>query len=316
MTYKLKESNNGVVASHSLAEIESFWLYHDFSVNTGSGNVTVGNGYVAVHFSQNPDKNPRINKPKFIAGGATQTYVIEDAGGNKITLNLSLIASRRIETSNEFSQIHLFKFSGNAGAWISEAGWKTTRATPVVNRDQTTFIDHVVSVGDEARYAFAVMDREDTGGVSNLAFVRAYLPGSLFATILALQGTRMKPLKLSSRGEQRVWNYFQTTPLPGLVTGYVSVVDGVFKNITVGEIERWLLSAIPAPDVMDRLAELVYRPPQRGTLAGYQNPGVVRTLDTIDMTNSNGVTPPTASLPIEVAYLCGLSANTPVPAVI
>lgn len=324
MPYKFKESKNGQVSANALAEFESFWLYHDFNVDGATGVVRVNRGYVAVHFSQGPDKRPSITKPSF--GANLQSFVIEDEGGNQIGLtDVRLVESRRMETSNEFSQVHLFEFANNARSkWISEGSWNRANAAPVLNRDRTTFIDHVGSVGGVPRYAFAVIDREVGDGLSHVSFVRAYLRDSLFSTILAHNGgpAQMPALQVTSRAGTQVWNYFNQYPLQGMVTGYVSVVNGAFKNITLGEIEQWDLTGVGSHEgVMNRLAELVYRPPQWGTkpLSGREAPGLIRTLDTIDETSANGVMPATPRVPLEIACFRGLNGAggpTPVPPII
>jgi hypothetical protein len=129
-------SLQSATGSKLIGRSESFWLYHQFAVAAANGVATVNHGYLAVYFSQPTGAVPELKR---IESGSRGNYEIADDAGNKLGIQSALLReSRRLEYSNEVSQLLVFELSGaQRASWINEGSWNFPFRTPKDARTAT-----------------------------------------------------------------------------------------------------------------------------------------------------------------------------------
>jgi hypothetical protein len=304
-----------------ISSLESFWLYYDFEINPANMAVTTHNGYLGVYYSGDSDAINVVAPPYDLR--CTLSFV-KDKDENTMRLRLNHLAlgeSRYSEFSNEFSQLHVFKFFNtddnsppqplDKTQWIDESSWKPRYTPPTKNRGTSQFIRRTFSLGGiEDRYLYWLMAKQDKEGFNSVAFATRLLEQSIFGQLLTVGNTKQNiPIlklsrKLPNDDEPKDWKYFDPNVGCGNIRGYVMIAEGAFKAIPLtGKIEGWLPQGgqtFSTQELVERLSQIVF-----------DSTPFQRTLDTVDETEKGGFVVSDPPLPIELCFLTGLNDTFP-----
>jgi len=316
MTFRLTKGGD-VLGGDSF---ESFWLFVGFDIVQASGALQISQNNYFAFYSTQTSAFRSIMAPTFEGSdgdGRAADYQLEDTNtGRTLELkSLALEESRKAEFSNEYAQLHLFKFArtGDIGPdkWLNDGGWNDQWENRDRNdRPDYPFISHEVTFGDcSGRDSFWLMGRETNMGTQRLAFAVPFLKGSTMSTLLKNHTAETPELSIAIQGQE--WKMFDQKPLPGTPRGFSMVCAGAFKEVSLGtDLEQWagLVGANPTSSaVLDRLSSIVERRQSSasGDDFGVQGAGTgfERSLYTVDVTNQDSTVHNDTKPPIEVFYV-------------
>jgi hypothetical protein len=339
--------------SNLMADVESFFIYIHFDVKTVLGTVGINGGYWAVCCSGLTDKYPQ-GRPEMSA--EPQSYYVKSANNNGFILKRSrLLGSRKVEFGNEFTDLHLFQFTGepvepvesveptapNGVPWVDLEPWAITHGEPSASRNKRPLLVRRLTLAGlvENRYAHALSTTEDGMGTSSLSVAMAFDAPTCLASVVGLHGQPMAQLDIwtggpRKPGQEKVvartatpWSYFtpvqlaSNASLPGAPVGFVMVAQGAFKAIAWEEIDEWYLNGVSEEVLLRQLRKVVRDyglVPHEAEADLPRKDPYLRTLENVFDTNCDGVVSPSPSDPIEVIHFGKLNnaANAPVPGII
>lgn len=319
MAYIFRDANNNDI-SHLL---NSYWIFVNFSLNN-LAQIQIHNGFFAVYFSQ-VSSQPMPGPLSFCNDARrplVANYCITDNIHSLQLNNAQLIRSQKTHYCNEIAQLHLFEFRPQIvpAQWLNDASYNQPFLAPTSNQNGAEFLDRKVSFGDFTdRYAYHFASQENLTGLNTLCITLPFLKPSFLSQILArglvtAAGNFIPQLTLkhgfNDAGESgQEWNFFVPAALaiPAIgCNGFVMVTQGTFKTIELdAELGKWLNYNV-AQDVTTQdkaiyaLSQLIARSTK-----------FVRTAANVTQSGVNSVYAVEPDLPVELVYLTGLGATTP-----
>lgn len=301
MPYEFKQESDVLSST-----MESFWLYASFQIEDATNFLSIQDGYLAVYFSQQ-NEDPAIARPKRDA--VISCEITRDSARSIRLENLSLLASRMAEYTNERSYLHLYRFNTNKlPDWI-KIEWAGTYKNPEHNDDHTPLLDRTLSFDSVAdRHVYFLSIEENFQAVNGITVATPFLEKSIFADIIQANTKEIPTLTIKSDWHGGSWDF----PNPAeeardtALEGFVMVAEGAFAALPLSagldstvEEDSWLFSrSAGAPPILKRLSELVYSYPTESLQGGLR-----RYLFNAKNSAQTSVIPTTRDNPFEVLHI-------------